>query len=233
MLLGKVTNAGLGSILFYKISTSTIEKEYHGNVDVGSSLQRSSDHQFIIIKERGSSRLVKLEADNTMTQKITTSHENLFFHPDDNTKVITGSELERAQGAVFVQDRESVVENIPTPMMTIMRLDVQSGFVFGPLTDGTGEYVAFDYKNEKSLGSYKRFDNLGTSTKWKLSLLISRRQATFKMKKVLLLIFCVVGSVLGLAQHKFSITVGTGLGTYAMGGPSALREHIRRYEGNL
>ena len=97
LLLGKVTNAGLGSILFYNISTSTIEKEYQGNVDVGSSLQRSSDHQFIIIKERGSSRLVKLEADNTMTQKITTSHENLFFHPDDNTKVITGSELERAR----------------------------------------------------------------------------------------------------------------------------------------
>jgi len=43
------------------------------------------------------------------------------------------------------------------------------------------------------------------------------------MKKVLLLICCVAGSVLGLAQHKFSIGLGTGLGTYAM-------EDLRSYE---
>jgi hypothetical protein len=153
LLLGKVTESDQRSILFYNTSTSTIEKEYKGNVDVGSSLQCSSDHKFVIIKERGTSRLVKLEADNTMTQKITTSHENLFFHPDDNTMVITGSELERAQGAVFVQDREtgSVIENIATPVMTIMGLDVQSDIAFGPLRDGSGEYVAFDYKNQKVL----------------------------------------------------------------------------------
>lgn len=46
------------------------------------------------------------------------------------------------------------------------------------------------------------------------------------MKKVLLLVGCLTTSSLGLAQQKFSISVGTGLGTYRMYDLRAYEKHL-------
>jgi hypothetical protein len=154
-LLGKAsTISPNSSVIFYNAQTQTIEKEYIGIAGQGVSLQISTDNNFVLSKGNGHSRILKLEADNTLMQTITWGgNSSMFFNPDDDGKVIIGSELVRPDGAAFIRDLEtgSLVENIPTPSMTVVTFDAESGIIFGPLQDGSGDFIAFDYKNQKIL----------------------------------------------------------------------------------
>ena len=154
ILLQKVfTVSGNSSVIFYNHNTNTIEREYIGMVGHGVSLQLSTDNDFVLAKGNSYSRVFKLNADNTLTQNITMLGNNMFFDPEDNSRVILGSELVRPAGAAFILDAEtsSLLQNIQTPSITVSTFDPESGIVFGPLQDSSGDCIAFDYKTQKIL----------------------------------------------------------------------------------
>jgi len=156
LLIGKGSSTG-NSIVLYNTQTGVIEKEYFGNVELGLTLQQSSDGRFLIIKDWNNSRLVKMETNNTITELSSLTTTNVFFDPQDDTKIVIGSKTERNEGAVYVQDRATLdlLNNIQTPPMTISNLDPVEGIVFGRLTDDSGDFVAFDYKDQKLLKRLK------------------------------------------------------------------------------
>jgi len=153
LLLSKsLDGLGHATLVIYDPGLQIVEQEYTGAI-VSTTLEISTDGKYIISQSLGYSRVSKLENNNTITNGLTATAQNMFFNPSDESQVIIGSDHPHPDGSVYIQDIETwqLIERRHTPPMVVAATDLQSGCVVGRLDDGSGNSIVYDFINQKEI----------------------------------------------------------------------------------